>query len=235
MNACANDDCDQKRYGHGLCRKHYRAKRRAEGLDTKPHDAPRLVECVVCGTIVQRHVRKGRRATCSYACRQWLTFGTGARTDLPAGHWARWYGATSQWSAPAPPATRTIRCELCQEDFVVPYWKATRKACDECRAERDREKRRAAKHRRRAKKRQAYVADVSPSRIYRRDDWRCHLCGEKVRRNKAAPHPLAPTIDHVIPLAAGGTHEPANCATAHFVCNARKGSRGGGEQLALIG
>lgn len=93
----------------------------------------------------------------------------------------------------------------------------------------------AITERRNARKRKAYVADVNRQAIYERDGWRCHLCGKKVKRHAAAPHPLAPTLDHVIPLARGGTHEPANVATAHFLCNSRKGAGGSGEQLMLIG
>jgi len=63
---------------------------------------------------------------------------------------------------------------------------------------------------------------------------RCHICNKAVKRDAVVPHPLAPTIDHVIPLAVGGTHEPLNCRCAHYICNARKGHRGG-EQLLLIG
>ncbi|WP_261949456.1 HNH endonuclease [Rhodococcus sp. T9N] len=72
-------------------------------------------------------------------------------------------------------------------------------------------------------------------KIFERDRWQCHICNTRVKRDMVVPHPLAPTIDHLIPLAAGGTHEPANVATAHFLCNSRKGDRGAGEQLALIG
>jgi len=79
------------------------------------------------------------------------------------------------------------------------------------------------------------VAIVRRYQIHERDRWRCHLCGKKVNREVVAPHPKAPTIDHVIPLAKGGTHEPANCRTAHFLCNSTKGSGGSGEQLMLIG
>ncbi|MBF6368413.1 HNH endonuclease [Nocardia puris] len=71
--------------------------------------------------------------------------------------------------------------------------------------------------------------------MFERDRWKCHLCKRKVRRSAVVPHPLAPTIDHVIPLSKGGTHEPANCATAHFRCNYTKRDCGGGEQLALLG
>ncbi|MEO3856223.1 HNH endonuclease signature motif containing protein [Acrocarpospora sp. B8E8] len=33
---------------------------------------------------------------------------------------------------------------------------------------------------------------------------------------------FAPTLDHVIPLAKGGLHEPGNLQLAHFICNSTK-------------
>jgi len=56
-------------------------------------------------------------------------------------------------------------------------------------------------------------------------------------RNAVVPHPKAPTIDHVIPLSKGGTHEPANVQLAHYYCNSIKadGAWGAGEQLAMLG
>jgi 5-methylcytosine-specific restriction endonuclease McrA len=95
--------------------------------------------------------------------------------------------------------------------------------------------RRAHASRRDARKRGQFVADVSPEQIYQRDQWRCQLCGTKLNRKATVPHPHAPTIDHIIPLATGGTHEPANVQAAHFICNVLKADRGGGEQLALVG
>ncbi|WP_410666040.1 HNH endonuclease [Amycolatopsis sp. lyj-84] len=53
----------------------------------------------------------------------------------------------------------------------------------------------------------------------------CQLCGKKVRTDVVVPHPLAATIDHVIPLARGGRHEMSNVQTAHFLCNSLKGDR----------
>lgn len=89
--------------------------------------------------------------------------------------------------------------------------------------------------RRRAIKRDAYVEDVSRQKIFERDRWRCRLCNQKVAADQVAPHPLAPVLDHIIPLARGGTHEAANVQCAHFLCNSVKSDRGGGEQLLLIG
>lgn len=92
-----------------------------------------------------------------------------------------------------------------------------------------------ARDRRRARKKDAYVEHVYRQRVFERDKWTCQLCKLKVNRRAVVPHPQAPVIDHVIPLASGGTHEPANVQCAHFICNSIKGDRGGGEQLALVG
>jgi 5-methylcytosine-specific restriction endonuclease McrA len=79
----------------------------------------------------------------------------------------------------------------------------------------------------------AYVADVNRLQIFKRDRLICHICGKKTDPRKSAPHPKAPTIDHVIPLARGGTHEPSNVRLACRSCNCGKAHRGGGEQFAL--
>jgi 5-methylcytosine-specific restriction endonuclease McrA len=83
------------------------------------------------------------------------------------------------------------------------------------------------------------VAPINRRRIYERDGYVCHICKRKTDPTKRVPHPMAPTIDHVIPLNAGvnagGTHEPANAACAHFICNSRKGDRAMADQLALFG
>ncbi len=41
----------------------------------------------------------------------------------------------------------------------------------------------------------------------------------------AATHPMGPTIDHKIPLAAHGGHDDENLQLTHLGCNARKGAR----------
>jgi 5-methylcytosine-specific restriction protein A len=47
----------------------------------------------------------------------------------------------------------------------------------------------------------------------------CHICGQ----------PGADSVDHVIPLAGGGTNDPSNLRPAHHLaeprCNLRKGDR----------
>lgn len=123
------------------------------------------------------------------------------------------------------------------------HWLAHRYCSPKCRrrASRVRQKERGharmARDRRRALKKGAFVANVSSVEIFKRDGWRCKLCGGRLHRRRRVPHPQAPTVDHIIPLAAGGTHESANCQAAHFLCNSIKGNRAApsGDQLLLIG
>lgn len=96
-------------------------------------------------------------------------------------------------------------------------------------------KKRSASSRRRARRVNAYVEDVSPAYVYRRDGYKCQICGKRLAMTKTAPHPKAPTIDHVIPLAQGGTHERNNVQAAHFLCNSLKSDRAAGDQLTLVG
>ena len=78
--------------------------------------------------------------------------------------------------------------------------------------------------RRRARLREAFVEDVNPFIVLERDNWECHLCGGSIDPSLKSPERMSWSIDHVIPLAKGGTHEYSNCKAAHRVCNSRKGA-----------
>ncbi|MGW1828810.1 HNH endonuclease [Streptomyces tubercidicus] len=79
--------------------------------------------------------------------------------------------------------------------------------------------------RRRATLRGAERERISRAQVFARDGWKCHLCGKGIDREAVAPEPLAPTLDHVLPLARGGGHTMINLRPAHFVCNSRKSDR----------
>lgn len=98
----------------------------------------------------------------------------------------------------------------------------------------NRDRARMISHNRRARERDAWVEDVDPGVVFERDGWMCHLCGERIPQGLTYPHPLYPTIDHLVPLAIGGEHSYANVAAAHNRCNAVKAHRGGGEQLVIL-
>lgn len=76
---------------------------------------------------------------------------------------------------------------------------------------------------------------VIASRIFERDGWRCYMCSRKLSPRSTFPHRRSATIDHLIPISKGGSHEPSNVRTACHACNSGKNNRGGNEQLMLIG
>lgn len=101
-------------------------------------------------------------------------------------------------------------------------------------SESERERLRSKNHLRRVK----YGATSEVVRftdIAERDRWRCHLCNKRIDQDLRYPDPMSGSLDHVVPLSAGGDHSCANVALAHLACNVRKGARGGGEQLAVFG
>lgn len=58
-----------------------------------------------------------------------------------------------------------------------------------------------------------------------RDGYRCGICSGPV--DLAAVGRLAPTVDHIVPVARGGTHAVDNLQIAHSACNNRKLDRVG--------
>jgi len=66
---------------------------------------------------------------------------------------------------------------------------------------------------------------VNPARLADRDGADCGLCGEPVELSLRFPHPMSPSVDHVVPWSLGGSHDLANLQLAHLSCNCRKGNR----------
>ena len=93
----------------------------------------------------------------------------------------------------------------------------------------------AGKRNRRHRMRSAARSGERVDRAYisERDGWTCHICGEPIDRRAIAPHPKSATMDHVVPLALGGTHTRDNVQLAHFLCNSIKGARHYGQGLLL--
>jgi 5-methylcytosine-specific restriction endonuclease McrA len=72
---------------------------------------------------------------------------------------------------------------------------------------------------RRARQRGApRVEKINRAAIIARDQSICHLCGLVVP-------PEEMSLDHLIPLARGGSHTPDNLAVAHLTCNKRRGTK----------
>lgn len=225
---CSEPGCDRPHRARGYCGSHWNKHY------AKPQAAKEYT-CSVCGTAVLRKSGKQWNKVCGQPCWYFSRYGRWPMSLLPVGHPA-FECATPESAASADGwAWRVFfrDCAVCGEHFASPHTTSTCSA--ECARAKGRLDARRAKDKRRALERSAYVEPVDRRHVYERDGWLCHLCKKRVDASREVPHPLAPTIDHVVPLSKGGTHELANVRTAHFICNTRKGNRGGGEQLMLVG
>lgn len=141
-------------------------------------------------------------------------------------------GMREEWRS----SPRAFRCKGCGTAVLAGYGDKRRAFCSpECCCK---SQRRAAQladrvRYRQARKRQAETRksrlkggeSIDPLMVFREEQWTCWLCHNPIAKDEAAPHPLSPTVDHVIPLAKGGPHTRDNLRCAHFICNARRGDR----------
>lgn len=134
-----------------------------------------------------------------------------------------------------PTAGTPCEAECCTCGVRFPTTRSQgRYQCQPCRAEAHRQHKRNDKRRRRTLLKAARSATYRDADIFERDGWTCQLCGKRLGTN-SVPDPTAPTIDHVIPLSAGGLDDRANVQAAHFLCNSLKGNKVCGSQLRLVG
>jgi hypothetical protein len=218
--------CDKPATAKGMCITHYTYEYR------KKHGRKRseyAKECRHCGTPFTTSTKS--TAYCSLECAQRQRAGWSTSNDIAV------YVRPAKPPLPVRHVKTTNRmtcgeCRVCGEAFVSFHSDVT--CSPECYALRKREARHASGQRRRALKRDAFVAPVFRKRVFESDGYRCHICNKMTKKTANVPHPMAPTIDHLVPLAKGGTHEPINCRTAHFMCNSIKGDRLAGDQLILF-
>ena len=111
-----------------------------------------------------------------------------------------------------------------QERKRTPTRMAKRRATDSKYREANRWKTRSWSHSHRAKKAGLFIEFVDLETVFVRDNWTCHVCGGAVDPALKDRDPLMASLDHIIPLSAGGPHSYENCATAHFKCNASRGN-----------
>ena len=54
----------------------------------------------------------------------------------------------------------------------------------------------------------------------------CGICGKPVDKSLRYPHPLSPTVDHIIPVNRGGHPSSLeNLQLAHWMCNRQKSDK----------
>ena len=129
-------------------------------------------------------------------------------------------------------------CTVCGKEYEIHRGINFDNTCSIfCREKVIRNDKRNAKHKRRVRLQSLFIEKVRIDILFERDCERCQICNRKLNLKRKVPHPLAATVDHIIPLSKGGEHSYRNTQLACFRCNSRKGNRpvAGGEQLLLFG
>lgn len=121
-------------------------------------------------------------------------------------------------------------CRCCGKSFVPEYGNRRRLFCSaECLRT---VQKRVDKSLRRARIRATAVEPVDPIKVFERDGWRCHLCKRSTpKKLRGTCDGRAPELDHIQPLARGGSHTYANTACACRSCNQAKGARPMGQMM----
>lgn len=148
-----------------------------------------------------------------------LTWRCGKRHKQPAERRCRdcgWAGLRPTKVKPKPPRA----CDRCGCDIAT---RPRAKFCTPCARQKEIERYRDKCRRRRATVRGLPSEPYTTEEIAARDDFRCGICSLPVDMTLKAPDFGSPSIDHKVPIAAGGADTKANVQLAHLNCNARKG------------
>jgi 5-methylcytosine-specific restriction endonuclease McrA len=93
---------------------------------------------------------------------------------------------------------------------------------------------RKAKAKRRAIERGLEAHSIDPIRVFERDGWRCHMCNKKLNPiDRGTIKPLAPELDHIVPISKGGKHIWSNVACSCRLCNSTKSDKPFGQLFLL--
>jgi len=179
--------------------------------------ADRLLTCEECGDEFAFRANGKPAKRCSEACRR----AANARRSRKArgdGVWIDRRPAKGPWSG-----VRT--CRYCTEDFEARSPIASVCYADKCQARKHADRCRPYTAQRRATLRDAESELFDPREVFDRDEWTCGLCFEDVDPALVYPDPRSASLDHIQPLARGGSHTRENTQLAHLLCNTVKGAR----------
>lgn len=166
------------------------------------------LKCKICGNVIERaeSTVRQKNISCEY-CREEKGL-IDARQKM-----MRFFDALIYAKTPR-------KCEVCGKEFCSPY--PTQKYCSEtCKI-----KKNGRSYRSRCRHYGVYYdPTVTYVEVIKRDNGTCKICGKV-----CDPHdtrwgsigPDFPTVDHIIPLAKGGTHTWDNVQCVCAICNSYK-------------
>jgi len=195
-------------------------------------------KCQRCGDMFTPK-ESNRKTYCSRACA--FVAKTMSRETRQV-YWAPGRVTVEVLDVSLPRSGRARLCRVCGQQFVRATGQSRKATCEQvcsvtCRVVVRRQKqqtlrrtpngrawRAAAKARRRAVHRSGESFD--PHEIFVRDGWRCQRCGVQTPVQLRGSYDLtAPELDHVVPLARGGSHTRSNAQMLCRGCNIEKGAR----------
>jgi 5-methylcytosine-specific restriction endonuclease McrA len=174
----------------------------------------RAAACVQCQAAFSTHQSSAK--FCSLACKnQWFA---ARRPPSPTAYVAH----VREWRAHVDALLKSERLSRRQAKklaALVP--RPPRLAVDPAR---QRASKRASKQRYRARKKAATVEQFTDIDIFERDGWFCQLCMKPTPQSLVGDfkHPDAPTLDHIVSFAKGGTHSRDNAQLLCRHCNSCK-------------
>lgn len=193
---CSVEGCEDRVDSHELCARHGRRLKTYGSVDIAPRENPQPCKIENCDQLYGPH--GSGRGMCVLHLYLWRTYGDPnyVITELTC----TTCGVTKPVKRFRPDKSakgRSARCRDCDRD---------------------------AGSRRRALMMRAPTEKIRSLLVYERDGWTCGICGEAIDP-ELKKHRMSASIDHIIPLARGGTHTYDNVQAAHRVCNSRKGAR----------
>ena len=60
---------------------------------------------------------------------------------------------------------------------------------------------------------------IDPIKVFYAAEWMCYICHDKIDPQVRWPDMLCATIEHIVPLSAGGEHRYENVTASHRKCN----------------
>lgn len=117
-----------------------------------------------------------------------------------------------------------FECEECGITIVALRGDKRRKFCSHCCSRRHSDRKKETQRRYRLIENGEIDHNITLKKLIKRDNEMCYICNDKVNVNSNSNADEYPSIDHVIPVAKGGTHTWDNVRLAHRYCNSVKWS-----------
>jgi 5-methylcytosine-specific restriction endonuclease McrA len=246
---CAWDECDRAASKRAYCDRCYKRARKAGLIPT----GPRTALCADCGGVVVGGKAGAVPLRCTDCKRKHHAAYMRAR-HVPVEQFRVCVDCGDEYPAPGRD-TKSLRCLPCRKAARAEQrqvWAGVnpekRNHGDPAKAityvrnwqvanpekvrqikrkwyEANKDKVKAYKHRRRVLARDVAADHFVALDIFERDGWICQICGLHLDPEVKFPSNDSPSIDHIIPIALGGTHTLANVQAACMGCNRRKGGR----------